>query len=390
MSNSHNGINRSRPLLMAIAIAILICGGTNFYASDVDSKELHLQVTKLRSLPTSGTPSGIAWSPDGKRIAAIHDYGGEISVWSSDGNVIRSIKREVTTSPYLGSSLAFLFDNKTILAPAPTPNHKEYSTLGLWNSETGALQQVAPAPSSDRIFQKIVAQIFALSPDGSLVAFRPIDSREPLSIYSTGDWSLVKTKQIFRSETVGLRSYFKSDLPGISPPYQRTEFNSPEPVSAFSFAPNNDLAVGLLDGLAILKTDRSSTSFRFLEGKTKPIVSLAYSPSGKFIAIGRGTSAASTPITPPAFLEIRDLGSDAIVVEDDAIRDVQRVAWDREGQILAVLTGGDTLNLYRPFVDGSVRQKVPVLKEAFTLSFSPIKAELAVSTSMGVDIYSIR
>ncbi|TXJ14621.1 MAG: WD40 repeat domain-containing protein, partial [Afipia sp.] len=372
-------------------VAVLAAGWAYSFASDAGTKRNHLQVTKLRSVATKDWPTGIAWSPDGKKIAAIHDFGRVISVWSSGGEPIASIKRDVTTGPYVGSSLAFMPDNRTILAPAPTPSHEEYSSLGLWDTETGALQRLVPPPSSGRIFQAVVARIFALSPDYSLVAVRPIDSQEPISIYRTADWSLIKTKQVWRSETVGLKPFLRSDVPGVTPAYEVMPHDFGETVNALAFAPNNDLAIGLISGLVMMGSDPSSTFFQFIESASTPVAGLAYSPNGKFIAVGtRNPSSSPPPKAHPAFLQIRDVESGNILVEDNTIPAVQNLAWDRDGQILAVITESDTMYLYRPFMDGSVHQSVPVSRGTSTLSFSPTKSELAVSTPNGVDFYSIK
>jgi WD40 repeat protein len=367
--------------LLALAVVISAAGGSYFLATEFSSENLGLKLVKIHSMSTKVSPTGIAWSPDGEKIAAIHDFGRAISVWNAGGDLLIMIRREVTTGPYVGSSLAFMLDGHSILAPAPTPNRSEYSSLGLWDVETGALQRVVPVPSSDRIFQAVVADIFALSPDGTLVAFRPIYDQEPISIYKTGDWTSLKTRSVFKSETRGLKP---SAVTGT------TQNDFPDIVTALAFAPNNDLALGLIDGLATIAPDASSTSLGFIESRYLPVSSLAYSPNGQFIASGIRVSAASRPKTPPVFLQIRDVSSGSVVVEDRTIGEVRRLAWDRDGRTLAVIAGGDTLHLYRPFTSGSAHQDVSLSKGAFTLSFSPAKSELAVSTQTGVDIYSIR
>jgi WD domain, G-beta repeat/WD40-like Beta Propeller Repeat len=383
--------------LLALAVVVLAGGGAYLLTNQTGPAGLGLHITKLRSLVANVSPTGIAWSPDGNKIAAIHDFGRAISVWNASGYPIVSIKREVTTGPYIGSSLAFMPDNRTILAPAPTPTHYPTSSLGLWDAETGVLQRVVPPPAWGRIYQAIIANIFALSPDGTLVAFRPIDSREPVSIYRTSDWSLVKTKQIWTSETRGLVPFVKSDVPGITPPYEITPNDFPEIVNAVAFAPNNDLAVGAMDGLVIMGSDPASTFFRYFqstfERDIRPICCVAYSPDGRFIATGVRIGlklSASMSAAQLAYLQVRDVASGGLVVEDNTIGDVRRLAWDRNGQILAVVTNDDAVHLYRPFASGSAHQDLPVSKGAFTLSFSPTKSELAVSTETGLDFYSIR
>jgi WD40 repeat protein len=375
-----------KPVVLLVVIA-LAAGEAYLFVNEIGSTGLHLKIAKLRSVNAKGSPTGIAWSPDGEKFAAIDDFGRTISVWNSSSDPIVSIKREVTTGPYVGSSLAFMPDSHTILAPAPTPNHSEYSSLGLWDVETSTLQRVVPTPSSDKIFQAVVADIFAISPDGTLAAFRPIGYQEPISIYRTNDWTLVKTRKILESETLGLKPL----LTGLPPK------DFADTVNAIAFSPNNDLAVGVMDGLVMMESDPSSTFFRFIEstyeGDHRPIRCLAYSPNGQFIAAGISIShnlSASTLAARLPYLQIRDVASGRVVVEDNTIGNVQHLAWDRDGQMLAVITDYETVHLYRPFASGSTHQDVSVSKGAFTLAFSPTESKLAVSTRTGVDIYSIK
>jgi WD40 repeat protein len=378
-----NPIRRWRGLsLLAFAVIVLAAGGRYLWVNEAGSTELGLRVAKLRSVVTKGSPTGIAWSPNGEKIAAIHDLGRAISVWDSVGKPIVSIKRDVTTGPYVGTSLAFMPDNRTIIGPAPTPNLGEYSSLGLWDADSGALQTVVPAPSSNKISQLVVAKIFALSPDGALVALRPIHDVEPITIYRTSDWSVVRIRPIFKSETLGLRS-------------SQTDF--PDIVNSLAFSPNNDLAAGLMDGLVIMGADPSSTPLRFIESTfekdSRPVQSLAYSPDGKFVATGVSIAhslSASAFAAHLPYLQIRDVASGRVVIEDSSIGNVRQLSWDSDGQILAVITIDEAVHLYRPFTSGGVHQDIPVAKGAYTLSFSPTKSELAISSQTGIDIYSIR
>jgi WD40 repeat protein len=390
-------LNRMRRHVAPLALAVIVLAAGAAYLWTNQPGPVGLQVKKLRSVAAKISPTGIAWSPDGNKIAAIHDFGRAISVWNASGDPIISIKRELTTGPYVGSSLAFMPDNRTILASAPTPTHYPTSSLGLWDAETGVLQRVVPTPSSDRIFQAIIADIFAVSPDGTLVAFRPIESRDPISIYRTEDWSLIKTKLIWASDTVGLKPFVKSDVPGITPPYETTPNDFRESVNELAFSPNNDLAVGVTDGLVIMGSDPDSTHFQFIqstfERASRPIHCLAYSPDGRFIATGVSISlqlSASMSAAHLAYLQIREVASGRVVVEDNTIGDLRHLAWDRNGQILAVITNDGAVHLYRPFASGSTHQDLLVSKGASTLAFSPAKSELAISTETGVDFYSIK
>lgn len=178
------------------------------------------------------------------------------------------------------------------------------------------------------------------------------------------------------------KPFFRSDVPSITPAHKIMPSDSRESVSALAFAPNNDLAAGLMSGRVVMGSAPSSTLFRFIEGATI-VVCLAYSPNGQFIAVGTRNRSSLPPEAHPAFLQIRDVESGSVLVEDNTIPEVQNLAWDRDGQVLAVITGGDTMYPYRPFTDGRLHQTVPVSRGASALSFSPTRSELAVSTPNG-------
>jgi WD40 repeat protein len=195
-----------------------------------------------RTISLSSYAVGAVWSPDGKRLASMQNYGQEISIWTADGARVTTFSRHEGEGPQGGQCLAFLPDGKTLIAPGPTdtPEHRK-SAFGLWDTETGALERLIPGPDPDSDDSKLPlnnsAGICALSPDGALVAMRPRYPISPVAIYSMGDWHIL-----------GVRKLWLRDVPIRWPDSKplRDLQNSP---AALALGSDNALSVGAMGAI---------------------------------------------------------------------------------------------------------------------------------------------
>src|SRR5208283_3645053 len=75
-----------------------------------------------RILSARGYVSGVAWSRDGGRIAAISDFGRWVTVWKADGTRLAEFNRLGT---YVDNSIAFLSDELVLTAVSDATQAEE-------------------------------------------------------------------------------------------------------------------------------------------------------------------------------------------------------------------------------------------------------------------------
>ncbi len=51
------------------------------------------RIRLMATLPVRANVTGIAWSPDGARLAAYNDWGTRVTVWDRDGQVVQTWRR---------------------------------------------------------------------------------------------------------------------------------------------------------------------------------------------------------------------------------------------------------------------------------------------------------
>jgi WD40 repeat protein len=155
-----------------------------------------------RTIPLPSQVVGVAWSPDGKRLASMQTYGQEISIWTADGARVTTFSRHEGEGPQGGQCLTFLPDGKTLLAPAPTdtPEHREF-TFGLWNTETGALERLVPGPGADGERRPHNSAVLCdLSPDRSLVAVYPEGTPNTIIMYDPRSWQILAELRLWQRD----------------------------------------------------------------------------------------------------------------------------------------------------------------------------------------------
>jgi hypothetical protein len=130
-------------------------------------------------------------------LAAIHNYGGSISIWDADGNLLRTIDRAETLGPYVGP-IAFLPGSHVLVGPAPTSEPgREPNIPVTWNVDAGQIERLVPNPAVDGDFQGNRPGEILVSPDGAYVAASPVGGA--IAIYSTKDWRQIGTEQLTHS-----------------------------------------------------------------------------------------------------------------------------------------------------------------------------------------------
>ena len=96
--------------IVAFYLLQLIAPATLAQGAEVATVKIEL----VRIIKQPKMASALVWSPDGQRLAEIHDFGREIGIWSRDGRLLTTIARGEGVGPYFGKALAFLDDGKLL------------------------------------------------------------------------------------------------------------------------------------------------------------------------------------------------------------------------------------------------------------------------------------
>jgi WD40 repeat protein len=382
---------RSR-LVSSVIIVLGVMSGVDGLHSSWGAQTLTLE-THL-SNATKGVVTGVAWSPDGAKLATISGYGQWVELWDSSGWATQRFERVQRDGPYVGNSLAFLPDNKTLIGPAPSANLAEAnSSLIVWNTDTGLVEQLVdgPTPSVERKTAHPYngASIFAVSPDGSMVASVPSAYGQPVTLYSTKTWNIIRRVPV-RFQDVGLPS-----------PGDHTGPDATENICAISFsADGTKLALGVPHGgVALVDVRNPSSSPRFLKSYAgiMPVCAVAFSPDGHLLALGKGIGVASVgPLSTEeqknsaASLKIWDLAASRFVAFDpDAPDNIQQMSWSADSRYLAVAGGDHTIRVYIPSQSGTAVVAVPFHDPVTSVAFSPVGPDVAVASGSMVTVLTI-
>jgi WD40 repeat protein len=365
-----------------------------------------IDLSRTISLPSYAV--GVAWSPDGKRLASMQNYGQEISIWTAGGMPVTTFSRHEGEGPHGGQCLTFLPDGKTLLAPAPTdtPEHQKF-TFGLWDAETGALERLVPG-AGDKGKLHNAASICAFSRDGTLVGVYAEGTPNSIDVYDARTW-----------EMLGERKLWHRDIP-VRWPDMRLLPELPNSPSALSFGADDALSVGAMRAIVTFDAPFGSKEPNYIaeippgdlkrvgptpediDGPWLPTFrTIKYSPDGNRLAIGTdllsrdyyiGKAAGDVErLRNLASLKIWDVRAQRVAAEDAMLDDVPRdMDWNRDGTLLAVVTQNHFLTIYRPAETGGrpiLQIKLGASSES--VRFSPTADQVVVAPGNTLQIYAI-
>jgi len=419
-----------RGWLGSLLFATVALFGASFHPARVSEPgQIKLELIKTIRLPdhpsfskTLGSlPWGLAWSPDGGRLAVMYGYGNDVGVWRITGEFVTQFTRHEGQGPG-GDCLAFLPGGKSILAPAPTDTEqsKKYA-FGLWNANTGELERLVPGPFPStppppgHLLNAV--GMCALSADGRYVAMtsRQMSDAYGFAIYDALNWKVVDVRRV----TGG-------DLPLRWGGEPDTYLHGVEWPSSLAFGAADTLSVGFVSYIMSLAPPYSGATPTFIygtndwdlqplgpavkmlngppsdEGVFEPI---AYRPDGALLAIGVDTIDApyktALKTTDPtilrklAHLKIWDVEAQKVVAAYLDADFVNAIDWSPDGKLLAVaadayLGQASFLDIYGPpRDDGRPLLRIILAEKTPFVRFSPDGTALAITQGNAVQIYRL-
>jgi WD40 repeat protein len=260
-------VSRSSAIVALLAFLVLSGHG---YGQSVQSAKANdvVRIQIVQRLFLKDYLQGIAWSPDGSKLAALSNFGSLITIW--DTHTWRKL-REISQygGTYAGDSLAWTRDGMVLAsAGAKVPEDGIYS-LNLWNPDTGELvKRIVGPPVPEGAWKHNQAGKFVLSRDRSLLAMTFVHPRDRLVLFDTSDWTIKRAFDIAAPSSAQMGN-----------------------VTSFAFSPTNDvIAIANSRDLQTISLENGSVVFSVLEyEQSKPhvgpiVVSLAYNPDGILIA----------------------------------------------------------------------------------------------------------
>jgi WD40 repeat protein len=325
-----------------------------------------LRLNRIRDLHNSQsmpvTEFGeLAWSPDGKLLAAYSEYSHLVTVWDAAGGKVSEIRRGGVQVTGGGGTLEFLPDSKTLVTVATFESEEDSQYgLNLWNAKTGALERKIVTQSPGLRAPASWPSKFAVSPDGQLVVTLRKQPPFLAAIYSTKTWQIERrieeaTSRVGESVTFSpdIRWLAIGKIMGIVTLYDLADIDHLPVRTLEAYAPAAPMA---MPGLAFspdgkLLATAGAPAARLAPGDEHDTVkiwnvadfslvarfacdpfaarALAWSPDGRYLAATMERRLGIFSLSNPQHHAIVDLGGDL----------VNAVGFSPDGKFLAVAVG---------------------------------------------------
>jgi WD40 repeat protein len=360
-------------LALGLASALLVVFAVHWFDDGIE----HVATIRPR-----GFVSAIAWSPDGKTLASISNWGAYLTLW--DVETRRRTELGGVVGPYIFPSLYFVADGRHLLAP-PRANGRDVSVqhaFTLWDVATGQVVKDIVGPVPNGMSRLNNPYRYDVSRDGKLAALVPIED-ERIHIYETKNWTVVKSEYTRSTDPI-----FRS-------------FNT-----FWTFALTQDARKAVLartSVVSILNLESGKFDDHRIyddESVRSTLGALAVSPDGRYVAIAGAQGKRDRVGNPVAelatsdLLQIRSLEDWSLTANVDQggrLGSGHQVTWSADGAYIAVAVG-TTAAVY------SMRSRVPLsaterIIRADTyvgaLAFSPARNLLAIGDAGLVTIYKV-
>lgn len=301
-------------------------------------------IQRLR--PRTGV-TALAWSPDGKTLATMGGLQERITLWNPRTGKMLWEKLGAVG----GEAIGFSHDGRLLLTPTGTAGPEdEHTTLTLWDVATGTVAGRVAGPFPDKGLPWNYARRLALDREGGLLAvIAAAKSGSPVVIYDAQHWTAAGTVAV------------EGQWPRL-----------------LAFGPDGTLAVGMVGGKIALFDARTQTLKRII-ATPRYVNSLAYSPDGKYLAVGYGPGYGATPVP----IEIWSTVDGKSVRSFVASRaEIPGLAWSPDGRYLASASYDRSIRLWPARTEGE-GQIVATFEGggAWCVAFSPDGTLLAGGAS---------
>jgi WD40 repeat protein len=323
--------------------------------------------TGIAGLVLGDAPTAVAWSPDGKRLAAFSSYGQNLTVWdAANGNVTTVLHPYLN---YLDNSLIFLNDNQLLTPPEGDRQAPgERWSFNIWDIQSGSVVTKVKGPEPDKVWDANGAAAYAISPDGSMVAtlaqktgFAKLGPAQefgenPVPIYSTKTWQITQS------------------LPIVWP-------------RSVAFSPDGkQIAFGTAIGKIIVYDTKTWQPTQTIHACDSATVTseLDYSPDSKFIVAGL---ASHVPTCAVQIFRVADGAMVGSYPEYNA-GDPWKILWHPSGKFIVFAPHDKTLRLWNPQKPDDVGSIIRGVN-SMCLAFSPDGKQLATCNNGGITVFNI-